>query len=82
MPENVTYVVHGQWITDECDPGEPNGYPAFIEVHCSMCGCTIGIESGQYGWFYGDPFPMRYCPECGKKMDKEYKRNSEDYNGK
>ena len=62
-------VVHGYWHVDDCDSGEPDGYAAFIEVHCSKCGYDLGTESGQYGWSYGDPFPLIYCPNCGAKMD-------------
>ena len=28
-------VVHGHWHIDDYDSGEPDGYAAFIEVHCS-----------------------------------------------
>lgn len=62
-------VRHGEWVTDEYDSGEPEAYPAFLDVHCSECGYDIGAESGQFGWCYGDPFPMSYCPNCGAKMD-------------
>ena len=64
-------VVHGYWHIDDYDSGEPDGYAAFIEVHCSECGYELGAESGQYGWAYGDPFPLKYCPNCGAKMDGE-----------
>ena len=62
-------VVHGCWHIDDYDSGEPYGYAAFIEVHCSKCGYELGAESGQYGWDYGDPFPLKYCPNCGARMD-------------
>ena len=62
-------VVHGYWHIDDYDSGEPDGYAAFIEVHCSKCGYELGAESGQYGWCYGDPFPLNYCPNCGARMD-------------
>ena len=68
---DVVAVKHGRWVTDECDPGEPDGYAAFIEVHCSECECALGVENGQHEWYYGDPFPMRYCPNCGAKMDQK-----------
>ena len=64
-------VVHGYWHIDDYDSGEPDGYAAFIEVHCSECGYELGAESGQYGWAYGDPFPLKYCPNCGARMDLE-----------
>ena len=62
-------VVHGKWIVTDADSGEPGSYAAYIEVNCSKCGYSLGAESGQYGWYLGDPFPLRYCPNCGAKMD-------------
>ena len=62
-------VAHGYWHVDDYDSGEPDGYAAFIEVHCSECGYELGAESGQYDWLYGEPFPLNYCPNCGAKMD-------------
>ena len=62
-------VVHGTWLVDDYDSGDTGYYCAFIEVHCSKCGYNLGAESGEYGWLYGDPFPMNYCPNCGAKMD-------------
>ena len=62
-------VVHGRWNIDDYDSGDPGYYSAFIEVHCSKCGYELGAESGQYGWYYGDTFPLNYCPTCGAKMD-------------
>ena len=67
--------VHAYWHIDDYDSGEPDGYAAFIEAHCSKCGYELGAESGQYGWAYGDPFPLNYCPNCGAKMDGERKDN-------
>ena len=64
-------VVHGIWFVDDYDSGDPGYYSAYIEVHCSKCGYELGAESGQYGWAYGDPFPLNYCPNCGAKMDGE-----------
>ena len=62
-------VVHGKWHIDDYDSGDPGYYEACIEVHCSECGYELGAESGQYGWDYGDPFPLNYCPNCGARMD-------------
>ena len=62
-------LVHGVWVVEDYDSGDPGYYSAFIEVHCSKCGYELGAESGQYGWCYGDPFPLNYCPNCGAKMD-------------
>lgn len=62
-------VVHGQWKVLECDGGEPGGYAPYIIVECANCGRIVGIEQGQYGWAYGDPFPWKCCPLCEAKMD-------------
>jgi hypothetical protein len=64
-------VVHGRWVVDDADSGELGAYAAFLTVHCSKCGCDYSVESGQYGWYLGDPFPYHYCPNCGAKMDGE-----------
>lgn len=61
-------VVHGRWKTMECDMGEVGGYAPYIVVECSNCGEAVGIEEGQYGWAYGDPFPWKCCPLCEAKM--------------
>ena len=50
-------VVHGHWI-------HQNGYGDDLYYTCSACGCDwLCIE--------GTPEEnnMRYCPECGAKMD-------------
>lgn len=60
---------HGEWKTVECDTGEVGGYAPYIVVECSNCGEAVGIEQGQYGWAYGDPFPWNCCPLCEAKMD-------------
>ena len=75
LESDALEVVHGYWHIDDYDGGEPDAYAAFIEVHCSQCGYELGAESGQYGWAYGDPFPLNYCPNCGAKMDGERKDN-------
>lgn len=60
---------HGRWKTLECDMGEVGGYAPYIVVECSICGEAVGIEQGQYGWAYGDPFPWKCCPLCEARMD-------------
>ena len=60
----------GKWIIEDGDSGDGT-YAAFIEVCCSCCGLSVGIEGGQYGWYYGDPFPWKYCPECGAEMEEQ-----------
>lgn len=62
-------VVHAQWVVDDADSGEPNGYPAFIEFHCPICNEPYSLESGEYDWSYGDDIPFKFCHECGTKMD-------------
>lgn len=58
----------GEWVVTECDGGEPEGYPAFIEFHCPFCNEPYSLESGEYDWFYGDAIPLKFCHECGSDM--------------
>lgn len=64
-------VKHGSWIVTDADDGMCEEYAGFIEFKCSECGLSVGIENGQYGWYYGDPIPWKCCPICGAKMDGE-----------
>lgn len=66
---DVVEVKHGRWIVDEADDGEVDGCPAFIEFHCPCCNEPYSLESGQYNWYYGDDIPLKFCHECGCKMD-------------
>lgn len=52
---DVVEVRHGEWI----DNGERdrNGVPKPFAISCSVCGSSAGNS-----W-------MRYCPDCGAKMD-------------
>lgn len=52
---DVVEVRHGKWI----DNGERdrNGVPKPFAISCSVCGSSAGNS-----W-------MRYCPDCGAKMD-------------
>ena len=68
---DVVEVRHGGWIVTDADDGMCDDYAGFIEFHCSECGLSVGIESGEYDWYYGDPIPWKYCPMCGAKMDGE-----------
>ena len=72
---DVVEVVHGRWVVNEADSGDPGCYSAYIEVQCSECGYSLGAESGQYGWYDGDPFPLNFCPNCGAKMDGDNHEN-------
>lgn len=58
----------GKWVVTECDSGEPEGYPAFIEFHCPYCNEPYSLESGEYDWHYGDAIPFKFCHECGADM--------------
>ena len=69
VAEDAVPVVHGRWKVLEYDGGEVGGYAPYIDVECSNCGLSVGLEQGQYGWAYGDPFPWKCCPFCGAKMD-------------
>lgn len=56
-PADVAPVRHGRW--EERDDGFGGTY-----YHCSVCGedwCTIDGTPAENG--------MRYCPQCGAKMD-------------
>lgn len=66
---DVAEVKHGSWIVTDSDSGMCESYAGFIEFHCSECGLSVGIENGQYDWYYGDPIPWKFCPICGAKMD-------------
>lgn len=72
---NVVEVKRGNWAVTECDSGEPEGYPAFIEFHCPFCNEPYSLESGEYNWCYGDAIPFNFCHECGADMrEKEEKK--------
>ena len=58
----------GEWIVTDADSGSFGEYEAYIEFKCPKCERDYGIESGQYGWAYGDPIPWVSCPLCGAKM--------------
>lgn len=73
----------GEWIVDTEDYGEPSeGHYGWIEVHCPVCGTDYSLETGQYGWSYGEPFPYLFCPMCGddkREWNETMKRNQEAY---
>ena len=73
----------GEWIVDTEDYGEPSeGYYGWIEVHCPVCGTDYSLETGQYGWSYGEPFPYLFCPMCGDDKREYHQRmehNQEAY---
>ena len=58
----------GEWVVTDADSGSFGEYAPFIEFKCPSCESGYGIESGQYGWEYGDPIPWVSCPLCGAKM--------------
>ena len=52
---DVVEVRHGKWV-DNGDR-DSNGVPKPFAISCSVCGSSAGTS-----W-------MRYCPNCGAKMD-------------
>ena len=52
----------GHWIEVYA---ESDGSHSWIEFTCPSCKTQFGIESGEYGWHYGDPIPWKACPMCG-----------------
>jgi ribosomal protein S27E len=61
----------GEWVVTDSDSGSFGEYAPFIEFKCPKCESVYGIESGQYGWEYGEPIPWVSCPLCGAKMKGE-----------
>ena len=58
---------------------ESEGSNSWIEFTCPHCGNTFGMESGQYGWSYGEAIPWKACPMCGGLAEhKPYKAESEE----
>lgn len=58
---NVAEVRHGRWIPSDMGGGEPD--EAYI---CSECGEPWTLIDGNPA-----ENNMRYCPNCGARMDKE-----------
>jgi len=57
---------------------ESEGSNSWIEFKCPHCGYSFGMESGEYGWHYGDEIPWKYCPICGGSAEHNpYKAESE-----
>ena len=61
----------GEWVVTDADSGSFGEYAPFIEFKCPKCENAYGIESGQYGWQYGEPIPWVSCPLCGAKMKEQ-----------
>ena len=57
QPADVALVRHGRWI-DAYPDIEPN--PMFMYGICSECGFEQGLS--KY---------LKYCPDCGAKMDEK-----------
>lgn len=55
----------GRWKEVYAEADYRNGW---IEFSCENCEYQHGLESGQYGWSYGDSIPWKYCPICGARM--------------
>ena len=58
----------GHWKEVYAETDYRNGW---IEFSCEACEYQHGLESGEYGWHYGDPIPWKYCPMCGARMKEE-----------
>lgn len=58
----------GEWTEVYAETDYCNGW---IEFSCECCGHQHGLESGEYGWSYGEPIPWKFCPLCGAKMRGE-----------
>ena len=58
---DVAEVRHGRWIPSDMGGGEPD--EAYI---CSECGEPWSLIDGNPA-----ENNMRYCPNCGARMDKE-----------
>ena len=56
----------GKWQEVYAETDYRNGW---IEFSCENCEYQHGLESGQYGWSFGDQIPWKYCPICGAKME-------------
>lgn len=57
LPADVAPVVHGHWIE-----------PTYAQINQGMCGSCEAICS-VCGFVFAD-ICMKYCPECGAKMDE------------
>lgn len=58
----------GEWKEVYAETDYRNGW---IEFTCPNCEYQHGLESGEYGWSYGDPIPWKYCPICGMEVKEE-----------
>lgn len=63
---DVSDIEVGEWLNIYA---ESEGSRSYIEFDCPHCGCGFGIESGEYGWAYGDAIPWKACPMCGGKAE-------------
>lgn len=55
-------VVHGEWIEDQVETGDPfgNGYYLIDMLRCSVCGAFFDVSETR-----------NFCPECGADMRKK-----------
>ena len=58
----------GKWQEVYAETDYRNGW---IEFSCENCEYQHGLESGEYGWYYGEDIPWKYCPICGARMEVE-----------
>lgn len=68
LPGYVADRPTGRWKEVYSETDYRNGW---IEFSCECCEHQHGLESGEYGWSYGEPIPWKFCPLCGAKMEVE-----------
>ena len=62
----------GRWENIHAEMGyKGDGWIGFT---CENCKCQHAFGSGEYGWYYGEEIPWKYCPNCGAKMEVEDER--------
>lgn len=68
LPSAQTEREIGRWREVYAETDYRNGW---IEFTCECCEYQHGLESGEYGWHYGDEIPWKFCPVCGAEMKGE-----------
>lgn len=68
LPSAQTERKTGRWREVYAETDYRNGW---IEFTCECCEYQHGLESGEYGWHYGDEIPWKFCPVCGAEMKGE-----------
>lgn len=71
---DATPVVHGWWEWNEVWLPSTPEHPAECEECGWRCGRCKNTLENMVGGYWDDPFEkpkLKYCPECGAKMDLE-----------